>query len=663
MKLKEIEFRGYRRLSDSRCNVEGRTVAFIGPNEAGKSSVLTGLEWLTAGKVPLPPVDYNRRKPPAADEIVVRAKYRLEPDDFTFLAGVDMDPDLPVSPKTVTEFRYSRVADGTDRTGMTTTLQRNPDPFRALKKTRDLAAAAMAKAEGALDDFARQKATAVLDQLDDLSETEPDAARIEAAIQQLEDLLDDDAIAKPATPPGRKLLDRLRNLSVAGDHARVAANKPSPVDAMRGALKGRVPRFVLFGDSDRILAPSYDLGDEAVRANPPAPLANLLKVAETSVGELWVAFESGVVANLRTLERRVNARLLERLGPMWTQSELSIELSANPGGLLEVNIVELDSPEYTVTPIAERSDGLRAFLALVCFLVAADLAIPPVLMVDEAERNLHYDAQADLVRVLTKDLRVHKVIYTTHSPGALPLDLGTGIRVVSRDIEDSSASTLENNFWTDSEPGFSRLLFAMGAEVAAFSAFRRAVLAEGVSEMILLPTLIRNATGGEELDFQVAFGLSNMSAPSALGTVALITTFLVDGDQSGVEKTRTLLDAGFPRSHVFALPKNKAIEDLVDRKFYLNEVDKFLMERDGTVMNRSALDPTLTVAKAVDVYCLGEPTIGRDVSHKIIAFRLSEYGDQLPLSALGKRVLPTLKEDLQAALSVPYQLISAAAGR
>lgn len=73
----------------------------------------------------------------------------------------------------------------------------------------------------------------------------------------------------------------------------------------------------------------------------------------------------------------------------------------------------------------------------------------------------------------------------------------------------------------------------MGAEAAAFSAFRRAVLAEGVSEMILLPTLLRNASDGSQLNFQVAFGLSNLSAARAINEVALITTFLVDGDASG----------------------------------------------------------------------------------------------------------------------------------
>ncbi len=97
------------------------------------------------------------------------------------------------------------------------------------------------------------------------------------------------------------------------------------------------------------------------------------------------------------------------------------------------------------------------------------------------------------------------------------MDMGRGIRIVARSAINSSHSELEDKFWTSEVSGFSRLLFAMGAEVAAFSAFRRAVLTEGVSEMILLPTILRNSHSGKELDFQVAFGLSNMSIPEILG--------------------------------------------------------------------------------------------------------------------------------------------------
>lgn len=406
------------------------------------------------------------------------------------------------------------------------------------------------------------------------------------------------------------------------------------------------------------MAESYNLSDDALRAQLPAPLRNLLTVAGTTAEAVWNATPGGDPATMRTLERRMNETLRSRLQPMWTQSKLTIELALNSGGILEVNIQELDSPDFTVTPIAERSDGLRAFLGLVCFLIAADLPIPPVLMIDEAERNLHYDAQADLVRVLTRELQVHKVIYTTHSPGCLPLDLGTGIRVVARTPDDPATSTLENNFWTKNEPGFSHLLFAMGAEAAAFSAFRRAVLAEGVSEMILLPTLLRNATDGSQLDFQVAFGLSNLSAPRAISSVALITTFLVDGDKSGDDKKKQLVAAGVPKGHVFQLPKGKAIEDLVDRSVYLRAVNEFLAEQ-GKSIPSDGLAKTTTIAKSVDDYARANLNLPGGVSRKIIASRLAEFGEKLPLNAAGRRFLSDLRPKLEAAFTQPYVLAQA----
>ncbi len=404
------------------------------------------------------------------------------------------------------------------------------------------------------------------------------------------------------------------------------------------------------------MSETYHLGDENTRNYPPAPLRNLLAVAGTSIEEVWGSLAGSDGATMRTLERRMNETLRARLQPMWTQSALTVDLSLNQGGLLEVNIQELDSPDFTVTPIAERSDGLRTFLGLVCFLVAADLDIPPVLLVDEAERNLHYDAQADLIRVLTRDLRVHKVIYTTHSPGCLPMDLGTGIRVVSRDTRDTSASILSNNFWTNEQPGFSHLLFAMGAEAAAFSAFRRAVLAEGVSEMILLPTLLRNATNGSQLDFQVAFGLSNSSAPRAISSVALITTFLVDGDASGIMKKKQLERAGVPAGHIFQLPKNKAIEDLVDRSTYIDTVNEILIEQGKPSIPESALDGGVPIARAVDDYAKNHLDAPKGLGHKVIAVRLAAKGPDLKLSASGKKYLANLRTRLEAAFDTPFTL-------
>lgn len=603
--------------------------------------------------------EQNRRTRPDSNALVVRAHYRLDPDDFEALRSLNIDPNGPIDAKTVTEFRFSRRKDGGHATGLSTTVGRNRLPFAkafdALSKVELVRTDSVALLdEHDVDDLEPlvREAQAAIDP-DDLDWNTERVARGQEALTRLQSVIDQisqiDVRSAKLTKIRRNAEKALPLLQAAVEAGELA----DPVDSMRGLLARRVPKFVLFSDDDRDLAESYNLSDEAVRSQPPAPLQNLLIVAGATAEEVWSAIDSGDPATMRTLGRRMNATLSSRLEPMWTQSKLTIELALNRGGILEVNIQELDSPDFTVTPIAERSDGLRTFLGLVCFLIAADLDIPPVLMIDEAERNLHYDAQADLVRVLTRELQVHKVIYTTHSPGCLPLDLGTGIRVVARRPDDLAISTLENNFWTKEEPGFSHLLFAMGAEAAAFSAFRRAVLAEGVSEMILLPTLLRNATDGSQLDFQVAFGLSNLSAPRAISSVALITTFLVDGDKSGNDKKKQLVAAGVPKGHVFQLPKGKAIEDLVDRATYLRTVNEFLAEQDKSIP-AGALAKNTTIAKAVDDYAKTHLSLPGGVSHKIIATRLALLGEHLPLNAVGRRFLSDLRLKLEDAFKHAY---------
>lgn len=664
MRLSTIEFNGYKRLDRASCNVDGHTIAFIGPNESGKSSVLQGLAWLTDDDRDDPALslrEQNRRTRPDSDTLVVRARYRLDLDDLEALRNLNIDPSAPIDAKTVTEFRLCRRKDGGHVTGISTTVGRNRIPFARAFDAVSQVELARADAVDLLDEHdvhdleaVVREAKAAIDP-DDLDWNGERVTGCQDALTRLQSVIDQisqiDLRSAKLTKIRRNAEKALPLIQAAVEAGELA----DPADSMRGLLAKRVPKFVLFSDDDRDLAESYNLSDEAVRSQPPAPLRNLLTIAGTAAEEVWSAIASGDPATMRTLGRRMNETLRSRLEPMWTQSKLTIELALNQGGILEVNIHELDSPDYTVTPIAERSDGLRTFLGLVCFLIAADLEIPPVLMIDEAERNLHYDAQADLVRVLTRELQVHKVIYTTHSPGCLPLDLGTGIRVVARRPEDPAISTLENNFWTKEEPGFSHLLFAMGAEAAAFSAFRRAVLAEGVSEMILLPTLLRNATDGSQLDFQVAFGLSNLSAPRAISSVALITTFLVDGDKSGNDKKKQLVAAGVPNGHVFQLPKGKAIEDLVDRATYLRTVNEFLAEQDKSIP-AGVLANNTTIAKAVDDYAKTHLSMPGGVSHKIIATRLALLGEHLPLNAIGRRFLSDLRPKLEDAFKHAYLL-------
>lgn len=75
-------------------------------------------------------------------------------------------------------------------------------------------------------------------------------------------------------------------------------------------------------------------------------------------------------------------------------------------------------------------------------------------------------------------------------------------------------------------------MLAMGAGAAAFSAARKVVLAEGATEMLLLPSLVKKAVGLDDLDYQVAPGLSEVPVTMypELDLVGARVAFLVDGD-------------------------------------------------------------------------------------------------------------------------------------
>lgn len=650
MRLSNIEVHGYGRFENATCNVDGKVIALIGPNEAGKSSLLRALEWLTSSDA-LPASAKNRINPPTDDEAIVRATYILDQDDLALIRALDIDPAQNLQ-KYVGKYRYSRWLDGGSRSDCIPVLTRNPIPF-------DTPARGLRAAQIALDQIDPEPEDeefydAFTDRLISLTralDTKADGWSPEAEnLRQLTDALSEvvsDA-NKPESADIRKVL--LEAEAALGDMPRaiLAAEKRDPRTAAREAVQARRPTFLLFKDTDRDLPSVIDLRSEEI----PNGLQNLLLVGGTNADELLAAVDNGQ-STMRSIERRVNKTLKERVAPFWSQSNLAPTVSLNATGVLEVNIEDSDG-DGQVTEVRERSDGLRAFLGLVAFLLAREVDVPPVLLIDEAERNLHYDAQGDLVRLLTNGLPVRQVLYTTHSPGCLPLDLGTGIRVVRRRDDDPRQSTLDNNFWTDESPGFSRLLVAMGASAAAFSAFNKAILTEGVSEMMLLPTLLRKADSARTIDFQVAFGMSNMSIPNDLGAVALKTTYLVDGDSSGDDALALLESLGIPKSHRLQLPPGKALEDLLDRNFYLNAVDSITRESGRTVLvDRDALSTSHTIAKAVE---LQEKTVAgyKAPGHKIVAARIAAQPDEVRLSPDGRKALLQLWRQIDAAFGAPY---------
>jgi AAA ATPase domain len=234
----------------------------------------------------------------------------------------------------------------------------------------------------------------------------------------------------------------------------------------------------------------------------PRALENLLNTAELKLKELFEASQKNDRGAVQTMLRRANKKLQTKMTSVWQQSKATIALEEN-AGVLSI----LVNAEDQLNSIAERSDGLKQFVSL--FALVSQAVEPQrdvVLLIDEAERHLHYDAQADLIQMLAKQGMARKVIYTTHSFGSLPEDMGLGVRIVSPIGEHESK--IVNDFWSQGGAGLSPLLLNMGAATMAFLPVRYCVLAEGAVDMLLLPSLFRELRAVETLGFQVAPGLA-----------------------------------------------------------------------------------------------------------------------------------------------------------
>ena len=178
-----------------------------------------------------------------------------------------------------------------------------------------------------------------------------------------------------------------------------------------------------------------------------------------------------------------------------------------------------------------------------------------------------------------------QVVYTTHSIGCLPQDLGRGVRVVSASKE-GTRSTIEN-VWARqgphsvNRPGLSPLVLAMGATTVPLAPSRYVVIGEGPSDAMLVPSLLREATSSRSLGYQVVGGLAEASDEElrTLDLEAPRVAYLLDGDAAGKQMAKRLMAVGVPARKIVAWSSWAAgveLEDLVDPNLYATAVHQYL---------------------------------------------------------------------------------------
>ncbi|WP_433955363.1 AAA family ATPase [Janibacter indicus] len=657
MRLTKVELNGYKRMLATSCNLDADVIALVGPNEAGKTTVLEALEWLSSGER-LDQRKVNRTVGPGLSGPVVTAVFALETADRDLLTDVETD-DHPTS------VLYSRYQDGHDEVHFAPSLTRRSHLAVSIFQ--------MLSEPSIAERIEAHTASQALPRVIDLAKSgreweDGDQRLVDTLVNWLELPItggaDDEGNssasgAEPTElPPPESDLEAAELLK----DWQQQMSKPHPEAKAGDVIRDHLPAFLMFSEADRELGFEHDLRPRTVTQGgqsrrvpsesveqPDGGLANLLTLAGTSIRTVYELVQQGVPERTSALVRKVNKRLNETLSPYWRQRDLRVRLDVSDTTLR----VFIDDGE-DVARFTDRSDGLRTFVALIAFLAQHASDPPPVLLIDEADTHLHYNAQADLINFLQE--LPSRTIYTTHSPGCLPLDLGTGIRVV-RPHPEKAISELSNTFWEEEAPGFSSLLFAMGAGAAAFSAVRAAVFTEGPSDMILLPRLIREATGERVLGYQIVPGLANIH-PRQLGDAeyaAIRVAYLLDGDGGGDQHAENLKKAMIPPERILRLPDGVALEDLVEPDAYLEALNGVLSdsgrpEKITREQVQAALDEGTPIAKAAQDVLGGQDNTPSKVA---VAGRLLRHDGPLPLTREARDALSVLHASLTALLETP----------
>ena len=654
MRLVKAEVSGFGRLAEGKVNLDNKVLAIVGPNEAGKTTLLKALAFIDNGAT-LSVSERSRGLVVPDDHTVVRVQYLLEGNDAEVVANLQLQ-DPPTS------IWLSRTATGATEPTVTVL----PAPTKAV--------APLVGAIGALRKLAVPKTYATLDYVaptpsDDgeVPAVDDERVSLRATVEErLSGFLDEaqpgDEVeaASNYAPDLRNSIEALQRYAVADDLLGVLRSilewidREDPAPAVARALYEATPNIAFFSEADRSLASTYTLSDELLAA-VPAALNNVAVMAELDLRALWQAMGSGDEGERETLIDAANQVLATKFAAAWKQSNITVWLKTEAATLF----IRIKQDGKRITQFSERSAGLQMFVALVAFLAVRDETDPPILLIDEAETHLHIDAQADLVNTFMTQRQAAKIIYTTHSPACLPPDLGANIRAVVPDAANESRSIIEGSFWHGAA-GFSPLMLAMGAGAAAFSAARFVVLAEGASEMLMLPSLIKTAVGVPDLGYQVAPGLSEVPTEMypELDLEGARVVFLVDDDQGGRDRRAALIAGGVPEARIKGLGA-LTLENLLDPDLYTETIRLLLAECNPgrQVPDLPALpDPTAEVwPKELDRWA--EAHSLKMPGKRVLASRLVEEGRARP-SEYGTPILVALHGELESLLKAPSKVAS-----
>jgi len=312
MKLTSVHVEGYRRFrTRQRLQLDTRLVALLGPNEAGKTSVLRLLQrlnddraFVTQGAAQ----DMSRGNHYPPGHVVITAKFLIEDTDRGALKDIKEAENIrwlmvnkPVSGKREFKTIPTICRDRSLRSSVLASIRKLTSPdFRS--------ADANVKP---LPNTINERANQVANGIDD-----PDVETVSPGVMAMFDGLAE-ALAKADDAP--ELSETRAQVMALIEHER----KEHPAQMVEKILAPRVPRFVFFSEHDRGLETNYDLTPFFGNKPPPLPLAldHLVRTAKLDFAALREAVNIGDAGAIDSTFENANEVLKEKMNASWNQSK------------------------------------------------------------------------------------------------------------------------------------------------------------------------------------------------------------------------------------------------------------------------------------------------------------------------------------------------------
>jgi energy-coupling factor transporter ATP-binding protein EcfA2 len=649
MRLESMWIHGLRRFGGeqpTRVRFDEPIVCLVGANEVGKSTILDALAMAAGRKdeegdwIPVAPTDWTRDEELPGEQVIIRLRYRLDDKERRTLRGLE-------SGKQLREVRWLEQVlhvDGSSELLLDPTPVRDKAPRAALAKKLATWLAEDVSADEELEGTPADKAV-VAALVESLESMRRDLRSSLGSMSELADHLELEETAEKYEDSGRvaKLAAEIRQV-----HALEMMEHPH--DEGREELADLVPRFVRFEMAARQLADEYDL--PGIASDPPPALRNLAELARLDLEKLLRVIESGNSGSVRRMLEEAN-EVLRMAFEAWSQKPpVTVSFDRTGTSLL----IHVQSGSGVPMKPGERSEGLRQFVALVALTAGEGHTVDPILLIDEAEMHLHYDAQADLMETLAKQTTAAQIIYTTHSAACLPEDLGSSVRVV-RGLGEEMRSTVDQQFFSVGA-GLVPLLLAMGAGSMAFVPLRPAVIAEGRSELILLPSLIKEAIRQPRLGYQVVPGAAQVPPTRIAGLDwnGAQTVWVLDGDQGGKDRRKYLRSNQIEVERIHLLRESTGghdLEDLVRPATYARAVRNYAADHGVDAEFTEEDLPAQNCARhlATEAWCRqqGVPEPGKPaIADKVLALR----GEEALVDPARAGLLRDLHKELRQQLRV-----------